>query len=135
MAFYEKPVALLAADQAITGSWVDLGDEINVQGFGHFGLIVGLDVNDAQNVRIRALAKAIEAGTAEAVYPIKVTASTEVKVTAHYYELDSDADQTILLDWENNHLANAVQFQVIAGTAGASAGKILAATSYVLRGE
>jgi hypothetical protein len=134
MAYTQKPTALLAADQAITGSWADLGAEINVQDCAYVALAFGLDVNDAQNVRVRALAVNAEGGASEAMFPIKVTASTEVKVTAHYYELDTDADQVIFLDWDLKRCVNAIQFQVIAGTAGATAGKVLAATTFYSMG-
>ena len=123
----------LEASQTITANWADLGSEIKTEYYNTLGAYIKLDVNSSSDVRIRALAKHITDGTDEYVLPIKVTASTEVKVKDHYYEFDADTDQNMLLTFDIDGVVPVVQLQVQAGTVGATAGLI---TSLVIvKGE
>lgn len=122
---YTGPETLIASSQTITGSAADLGYEIDCQGYTRLLAYITLDINDAADVRIQALGKHTSAGAEEYKLPIKTVSSSDVKVLAHYYEIDSDADQLIILDWDVTGIAY-VQLQVWAGTAGTT-GAITAA--------
>ena len=119
------PAELIAAasPQNLTGSWADLGDELDVEGAHFIGLFVNLDINDSANARVRLLAKRTSAGTDEYVLSISVRASN-VKIEDKYVELNADADQKRLLVWDLNGLVPFAQFQVQVGTVGSTAGQI-----------
>ena len=116
--------ALIAAAQDLTANWVDLGDELHVQGAANIALWVELDINDSVNARVRMLAKWESGGANEYVLPIYSTAADLVHVEAEYVEFNDDVDQSMILSWELDGVVPYVQFQVQAGTVGATAGQI-----------
>lgn len=118
------PQTIVSSAQNITAAWVDLGPELGVSGWESIGLWVDIDINDAQNVRLRALAKHTSGGDNEYSLPIKTVGTSDVKVEDEYLELNADADQKLLLGVVLGGLVPFVQFQVVAGTAGASAGQV-----------
>ncbi len=121
---FQGPVSLIAAPQALTANWVDLGDEQFVQGARHLGLYVDLDINDSTNARVRALAKLTDGGALEYVLPIRTVAGAIVQLEDQVLEFNVDADQQMVLSWELDGLVPRVQFQVQAGVVGAAAGQI-----------
>lgn len=120
----EGPFTLISSAQNFTGSWADLGSEIAVNGFNSIGLWLNIDINDSVNTRVRLIAKHTTAGTNEYSLPLKDASATEVSVVGEYYEFTSDADQKIVLSWDIDNVIPIVQFQIQAGTAGASPGQI-----------
>jgi len=120
------PVELIAAasPQNLTGSWADLGDELDVEGAHFIGLFVNLDINDSANARVRLLAKRTSAGTDEYVLSIRTVGASDVKVEDEYVEFNGDADQKMLLSWDLDGLVPFAQFQVQVGTVGSTAGQI-----------
>ena len=121
------PVALISSPQNLTGSWADLGAEIDTNGAKVIGLWATLDINDTNNARVRVLAKHTSAGAEEYQLPIRTVSASDVKIDAEYIEFNSDADQLMVVSFDLDCVVPYVQFQVTAGTAGASPGQIDAA--------
>jgi hypothetical protein len=124
------PVSIIAAAQNITASWADLGPEILCDGSNTVCLWVNVDINDALNVRFRALAKHTSAGAVEYQLPTKVVNSTATPwlVQCEGNVLEWNVDGTDFASVFSFDLVNSVkyvQFQVMAGTAGASPGQVL----------
>ena len=109
--------------QAFTTSWADLGSEIDMYGYSKLGVWLTLDVNAANNMRLRALAK-LDAGSggdssgAEFQLPINSVGSSDVKVEGEYYEFNVDADGNFLLEIETDGLIPIIQLQIQVGTDG-----------------
>jgi hypothetical protein len=116
------PAILVAAASAqnVTTSWVDLGNEITTGGANMLALWVVVTHTNSVNVRVRILGKHTSSTGEEFLIPIKTVATTDVKVNAHYYELDTDATQNILLDWDVTAVPY-VQVQIQCETVGATA--------------
>lgn len=116
------PAILVAAASAqnVTTSWVDLGNEITTGGANMLALWVVVTHTNSVNVRVRILGKHTASTGAEFLIPIKTVATTDVKVNAHYYELDTDATQNILLDWDVTAVPY-VKVQIQCETVGATA--------------
>lgn len=121
------PQPLISSAQNLTGAWADLGGEIGTSGVRFFGLWLNVDINDANNPRIRLLAKHTESHADEFSLPIHTVGTSDVKVEDEYLELNVDADQKLMVSWELDRLVPFVQVQVMAGVAGATPGQIDAA--------
>ena len=120
----QGPVALIAAPQAFTAAWVDLGDEQFVQGARFMVLWGEFTVNDSTNMRVRVLAKLEEGGAVEYTLPIETDAAAVITVEPRLVELANDADQDMVFGWELAGAAPWVQFQIQVGAVGADAGTI-----------
>jgi len=119
---------LITAAQDFTANWVDLGAEIDTAGKTGILLWPEIDINDSLNCRIRAKFKFASDSALEFDSPIRSTEAAVVKYQPHYYELDVDGtDQNIPLHWVLYGLVPVVQFQIQAGTVGASAGNVKSA--------
>ena len=121
------PLALISSAQNLTGSWADLGDELDVEGVRTIGLYLTLDINDSLNARVRLVALHTSGGT-EHVMPIRTVNASDLTVEDEYVEFTDDADQSIMLPFEIYAVCPCVKFQVQAGTAGVSPGQIDAAS-------
>ena len=116
---------LITAAQDLTGSWVNLGDAISVSDWNRVALWLNVDINDSADVRFRALPLKTKTQDADQYsYPIKYTSSSKVAIQDEIFELSDDADQKIVVELETKGLVNALQFQVQAGTVGATPGQI-----------
>lgn len=118
------PLALISAAQDLTANWVDLGGEISTENVQNIGLYLNLDINDSQDARVRLLAKHTSGGTDEYTLPIRTVSASDVKVQPEYTEFAVDADQKMLVAAVLDAIVPFCQFQVQAGTVGASAGQI-----------
>lgn len=129
----DAPVALCAA-QALGAAWADAGAELAVMGYTFLAVWIYVDVNDSQNVRIRALAKHTAAGADEYSFPIKATDTSgtpyNVKIEGDYCELNVDADQRILLIYPLYNCVPYIQMRVMAEVAGATPGTVTAYATY-----
>lgn len=110
--------------QDLTTSWVDLGDEIDMNGFNCIGLWVTLDINSTNDPRIRAIAKLDTAGSKEYILQIETVGTSAVSIENKYYEWNVDADTETMLMIDTKGLVPKVQLQVQCGTVGATAGQI-----------
>jgi hypothetical protein len=120
---------VLKTAQALTGSWVAFGPEINTGLFNRINLFAALDINDSVNARIRITALMATGGISYQL-PVYTVGATETKIApVYYYEFDVDADQNLWVaaDLPINCIA---QLEIQAGTAGASPGTL--AASYIL---
>lgn len=120
------PQALITAAQDLTNAWVDLGAEIPTARAESIALYLTLDINDSNDARVRMLTLHTSGGT-EHVLPIRTVGASDVKVEDEYIEFNDDADQSMILSWTLDGLVHYVQFQVMAGTVGSTAGQIDAA--------
>lgn len=111
---------IITAPQTVTGSWADLGGELDMTSWRRIGLWIDLDINDSNNVRIRALVKIAKNGALEYVPVIKTISATDIGIIGGYYEFTSDSNQQAYFELETNGLIPVIQWQVMAGTAGAS---------------
>jgi len=123
---YTSAQTITGPPQDFTANWADLGGEINCSGYNTLRLFLTLDINDSENCRVRALVKHESAGAEEYNLPILTTAASDVKVESHYYEFNVDADSLFCLEWDVAGIPY-VQFQISAGTVGATEGQIDAA--------
>lgn len=116
------PAVLVAvgSPQNVTTGWVDFGTEITTNGAHTLVLWAVVTHTNSVNDRVRILGKHTATTGAEFLIPIKTISSTDVKVNGHYYELDSDATQNVVLDWDVSAVP-IVQVQIQCETVGATA--------------
>ena len=111
---YTDPETLVTA-QDLTDAYADFGAEIDMRGYTKLGVWVISDVNDSENVNLKALVKHTSAGTdeyeIEASGGVKALWTTGASDSKAYYEFNIGA-------------APFVQLQAIAGTVGATAGDL-----------
>jgi hypothetical protein len=117
------PVAIIAAAQTITTAWADLGPEIALAGYTKVALWLNLTIGQANNIRVRALAKHTSAGTEEYSLPITRVEAPDgapwfLSSQAEFVEFDLDADQKAILTWDIDNVIPFVQFQVMMVTDG-----------------
>lgn len=120
-------VALISVAHLLTGTWTNLGSEIDTRGEDTLGVWINLDINDTLNARMRALAKHESGGMDEYFLPIRTISAADVKVEDEYVEFANDIDQKMLLEVGLDNIIPFVQMQVQAGVVGASAGRIVSA--------
>ena len=123
-----QQINTLASAQALSANWRNVGSEQSTEYKRSIGIWLDIDINDSENVQIRALAR-YESGGSNYVLPIKAVTTTKITVQAEYTELANDADQTMLIEIETNKTVPFIQLQAKAGTVGASAGTITARSS------
>lgn len=118
------PEGVITSPENLTASWADLGSEKMVPGFKTAALWLNVDINDSNNVRIRCLAKRALATGLEYALPINTVGASSVAVEDEFFELNVDADQQIIIKVDLDNVVPVIQWQVMAGTLGASAGQI-----------
>jgi hypothetical protein len=103
----------IVTEQDLTASYADYGPEIDMRGFNVLGIFLIADVNDSENVNLKALVKHTFDHVDE--YDIVATPialwTTGASDFKRYYEINIGA-------------APIVQLQAIAGTVGATAGDL-----------
>lgn len=124
-------VAISETPQNFTTSWVDYGSQHDTRGYKAACVWWTLDINDTNNPRVKAVASHTSAGT-EYDFPIKTASASDVKIEDEYFEWNVDADNLTLLCWTLDNAVPYLQFQIQAGTAGATPGQIDAA--YLTKG-
>lgn len=125
---YAGPETILSASQAFTASWVDLesGYEIDCRGYNRLILYAVVDHTDGANYRFRALGKHTASDANEYVLPIKNVGTSDVQVEGHLYELNTDIDQSVILDWDVTGIPY-VQLQIQVGTIGSGTAAVTSA--------
>lgn len=120
---YTVPDSLFTAGAAdtTTTSWKNAGAVIDMRGYTTLILYMTIDINTTVDFRLRALGK-ITAVTGEYPFTIETISSTDIKTAPEYIEINSDADQSLILKIETDGVPY-IQIQYQAGTAGS--GKIL----------
>lgn len=113
----EDPVELSTINA--NAAWDDWGPLIdNTEGYNTLTAFIKITHTDSVNNRFRIV------GVIGGDYyplPLKTIASSVVTVLPHYYEIDSDTTQNIVLSWEIDSTFPAVQIQCQAGTVGVTA--------------
>jgi len=115
---------LISAAQDYTGSWADLGSQIDSFGKDAVAVWIQNDINSGANTRVRCLAKHAYSTTLEYVLPIKTVSSSDVKIRGNYAEFDVDEDNNYVISWELDGLIPICQIQISAGTAGTPAAQV-----------
>lgn len=117
----------LASAQDVTDTAANVGSVIvdGVAGADKIQFMITLDANNSENVRVQL----IGANNSGASTYVKATATVlgatlTTNGTQTYYELTSDANQTIAIPWTLDKLWDRVTLQVWAGTVGATAGDV-----------
>lgn len=120
---YVGPETLVSTAVDFTAAFADLGVEIPCAGYKKIGVWLTLDVNDSENMRIKALAKHTSGGAEEYNLPIESAAPDKITVQDEYYEFVDDNDQLVLLTIEVDNIVPYLQLQIQAGVVGATAGQ------------
>lgn len=107
---------ITSSEQSVTDSWENVGDEIDCRGYTRLCAWIILVHNDSTNNSIKALAKH-KSGGDEYELPLKTVDSSLVTVLTHSYELDDDASQSVILDWDVKGIPF-VQLQIKCDTIG-----------------
>lgn len=105
------------AAETLTTSWADWGPEQDVIGYNQAMILGTLDINAANNARIRVLYKWESAGTDEFNTYIYTVSASDIKMDTKYFEFNSDIDQNFALELDCKG-AKYMQFQVQEGTDG-----------------
>lgn len=129
---YTDAQELISAAQDFTGSWADLGPEVDCRGYNNVRIWLTIDVNNSLDMRVRALVKHESGGVEEYTLPIETYGASDIKVEDAYWEFNVDADQLMVLELDVGNTIPFLQFQIEAGTVGVTAGQVDAA--YVTKG-
>lgn len=115
--------SIIPAPQDITGAWANLGDPVRVEGARTAGLWVNLDINNSQNVRIRALVQHTDGGS-QYLIPIRAITASQINVQPEFVEFTNDVDQLMVLASDLEGIVRYIQWQVMAGTVGITPAQI-----------
>ena len=89
-------------------------------GYNSIAVWLTLDINSSLDARFRALAKHTSGGAEEYDLPIKTVSASDVKIQSEYIEWNVDADQLTVYSVQCDNVIPYVQFQIQAGTVGAT---------------
>lgn len=104
---------------AVTGSWVEVG-EIKTSGVRRAVFYIDITHTNSANVRIKFLAKTASGGTGYSFVDITPAAGVNA-VDEQYFELNTDATQSIMLELLLNEDVAFLGVNIEAGTVGATA--------------
>lgn len=124
--------SLISSAQTLTGSFADVGGEINVANKNFIHFRVTLNINSATDARFKFLSKGTSGGATECTMDHSVITGTNCSVAADdsYIEQDADADQVFLIRVPLDRSVNYLQLQSM--TAGGTADATLDAVTYTL---
>lgn len=103
---------LLDTPQTFSGSWVDLGDEIEMIGFCALGIWLTVDIELGFDNLIRAVAKLDSGGANEYLLPIGTQSASDIAIEDHYFEFTDDVDRLYYLDVGTSGLIPYIQLQI-----------------------
>ena len=115
---------LITSVQTITGSWADIGDEIESDGYKDIGFWIKVTANDSQNIQFRYLAKHTSGHADEYEIMIETISSGIESEDPVIHELTRDIDQKIFHHFSIQGEIPFLQAQVRAITPGATQGLI-----------
>ena len=116
---------LISAPQNFTSGWVYLGEAVDMTDATRAAIYLDVDSNDTLTPRIRAVGKINSKDVTQLYpFPIKNVGASSAALEAELFEFNVDADQKMILEVETKGLVNFLQFQIQAGTVGATAGQI-----------
>lgn len=116
--------SLISSAQTLTNAWADLGDRIACGDTKNIALWLNVDINDTQNLQIRMVCFTGETATDTYVPVIDTPSASKVSIEAEVIELNVDADTKIVRQFDIMDQVYFIKFQVMAGTVGATPGKI-----------
>lgn len=119
---YNMRKTLTSTAQDFTASWVNLGSAFRTTGGDTVTLWLKLDINNSLDTQFRILFYHTSGGDAYSPQIITPDATLN-KTEPEYFEVQTDADQNIVVDFGILGTAYA-QVQIKAGTVGATAGQI-----------
>ena len=98
IAFAEsRPVDLVAAQDLSHSGFFDVGTVLSTKGYEKLNVYTTVDINNGTNVQVKALALTSKTGTEYSLQD-----ATQGEVDASYFELEQDADQNIMLQFDTN---------------------------------
>jgi hypothetical protein len=112
----------LVTAQAVTASWVEAG-EIKTSGVRRAVFYVDVVHTDSANVRLKFLAKKTSGGTGYSFVPY-VAAAGVVLIDGEYFELNTDATQSVMVELDLNEDVAFLGVNIEAGTVGVTADTI-----------
>jgi hypothetical protein len=119
-------LTLLAAATAVTSSWVEMG-EIKTSGVRRAVFYVDVVHTSSSNVRLQFLAKKTSGGTGYSFVPYVETPGV-VLIDGEYFELNTDATQSVMIELLLNEDVAFLGVNIEAGTVGVTADTV--AVSY-----
>lgn len=119
--------SLISSAQTLTGSFADLGNEINASGYKYVTLYLTIDINSSNDVRIKVLGKHTVAGSEEFVFDPDLLNAADTTASTSYIEFDTDADQLATVRIPVDNALPVLQIQASVGTVGATGADIDAA--------
>ena len=105
------PTALLTSAQSFTNAWASAGAQFDCEGAKSVAAWLDVDINSSTNPRVRMLGYMTTSG-ASYVMPIKTVSASDIKVEDHYVELNDDADQKIVVDFEISRHFEKCRFEI-----------------------
>lgn len=85
-------VTVKTTPQAITGTFANVGDEINVIGYKKATVYVDVTNNDTTDIQFKPILRLLEGASTTYTLPIKSVSSASTAITDLLYELDVDTD-------------------------------------------
>ena len=116
---YENITDIVA--QEVTANYADFGEEINCLNYNHLKLYLAIDINNSQDISVKALAKLEEGATEE--YDLPSVSSGAVDKLAYQINYDADGYQCVDFDLTG---VKRLQLQIIAGTVGLTPAEVSA---------
>ena len=117
-------VPLITSAENFTGSWVDLGPEIDCFGYNTLKLYLKLVINLTTGARVRVIDKQ-ESGGAEEYNPqIETVGAASIAIQPQYWEWTNNADQSTTLVYKTDGTTPFVQVQIQAAVPSGTPGQI-----------
>lgn len=105
----------------VTAVWQDVTSKvINTKNVDSVGLWVDATINDARNLRFRAVGVPEAKSTEEYDLPIQTVDPDIIKLEAEFFEFEIDLDQKMVFQLSIGDLIPYIKIQVQAGTVGAT---------------
>lgn len=118
---------LISTPQTLTNSWADLGAVIDMGNFNGLSLFFALDINNSENLQIRAVYKRSLNDQEDYLPTTQALDSGTVVLNPKVLELGVDTDGNYSVKIPTNNTTPYIQLQVQVLTVGGTAGEILSA--------
>ena len=124
---YGPAAELIQSAQTVTSDWVNLGLLIDTRGFNTAAAWLNININDSTMLRLRCLARHTPDVVDDFVLPIRNVSAGDVKLQDEFFEFSDDIDQKMIVSCTMENVIPHCQFQVMAGSVGATAAIITTA--------
>lgn len=101
-----------AVDLTPSGTWVDVGTEIDCEGATDVGLYIQVNGKDATAVKFRTLCLTDEGGSLEYTMPIlSLGSDLTIDSSEMIYQLSGELTQNVFINIDTDRTVQAIQFQ------------------------